>query len=355
MSAINKNTMFEITSSIKYYLVDEARKKTGKDVQDITINDISYVKRTGRFGEVYVTDIFYSSEYDEHISKVAIKYVQDREDIVTEIKNTALLEKKFASRSIVQIPRYVYVNLKNEKIAQNKQPYIIYEGITGQNYEDNNTVENKSFWAGYILAIIHGGRPRNVMTEVYEEMFRRLVLAVFGGTKEEKPIMESVKVLQDMSVVSQGGCDSFGDYHQSNLMLRVTPNNEIITIALIDPTFWLEGSYDRFEDIATFFGRQVFLEYRMNRSLLNTISDVQQFLNGYNVHLREINCPPLDELYPKGFPIDYYFGLWGMMDYLDKITNLNVSPKHPDLVLLRELTYKFLIEKPFFTELMNES
>ncbi len=343
MTETIKTTLISLIDNFSYYLVDEARKSTGKDVRNISIKDVEYVKRRGRFGEVYVVDVFYSSEFaDNHKSKLAIKFVENIDEAITEMKNTALLEKKFSTRSIVRVPRYIYVNLQ-------KPTFIAYEGITGLNYDEIDMIPDKSFWAGYVLAIIHGGSPRKVIYDVYEEMFRRLILNVFKGSDKEQEIMLKSRNLLDMVKMSSGGCDAFGDFHQSNLMIRLTSVGDIVSISLIDPTFYMQGSFDRFEDVGTFFGRQILIEYREteNEQFPNTMKDIHQFLQGYDIHLREINTPPLAEIYPKGFPLDLFIGFWALMDYIDKITTQNIPPDHIDLHLLKELAYIFLTKHPF--------
>ncbi len=346
MSDSLKPLLIRLVDSFSYYLINEARISTGKEVVQSKINDIAYRKASGRFGEVYVIDVFYSSEHGDHKSKLAIKFIDNVEDIITEIKNTALLEKKFSTRSIVRIPRYIYVNLK-------KPTYIAYEGMTGINYEDAHSVSDKSFWAGYILSIIHEGKPKPVIKDIYEELYRRLILSVFGGSEEEQRIMEKSKILIEMVKASQGGSDSFGDYHQSNLMIRVAPEGETVSIALIDPTFWMQGSFDRFEDIGTFFGRQAFLEFRVTKLLTSAISDIQQFIQGYSVHLKEINGVPLEEMYTKGYPIDLFLATWAMMDVLDKTNSFNIAADHPDIILLKELAHYLLTEQPIGNEVNN--
>ncbi len=344
MNSSLKPHLIQLVSSFSYYLIDEARKDSGKDVLEVKINDLEYYKAGGRFGEVYVVDVFYSSEYGQHKSKLAIKFIEDALDVLIEIRNSSFLEKKFSTRSIVKIPRYIYVNLK-------PPTFIAYEGITGINYEDAHTVVDKSFWAGYVLSIIHEGKPRPVITDIYEELYRRLVLSIYGGDEKEQEIMEKSKNLIEMVSSSHGGSDAFGDFHQSNLMIRATTQGEVVSIALIDPTFWMQGSFDRFEDMGTFFGRQILLEYRQTQSILRSLDDIQRFIQGYDVHLREVNGSPLKELYPKGYPLDLFMSTWAMMDIIDKTTNQGVPSDHPDVILLKDLAFFFLTEQPIGKEL----
>ncbi|MHA1200411.1 MAG: hypothetical protein ACTSQF_13895, partial [Candidatus Heimdallarchaeaceae archaeon] len=234
---------------------------------------------------------------------------------------------------VVQIPRYVYVNLKSPV-------FIAYEGVTGINYEDAYNVRDKSFWGGYVLSIIHEGKPRPVITDIYEELYRRLVLSVFGGENVEQTIMENSKKLIEMIAASQG-------------MVRTSPQDEVLGIALIDPTFWMQGAFDRFEDVGTFFGRQAFLEYRVTKQLDATLDDIKKFIQGYNVHLREVNAIPLEELYPKGYPLDFFLAIWAMMDILDKTTTQNIPLNHADILLLKELAYSLLTEHPLSKEINN--
>jgi hypothetical protein len=346
MNSSVKPLLIQLVGSFSYYLVDEARKEVGSEITDVKIDDIEYYKASGRFGDVYVVDVFYTSPVGKHKSKLAIKFIESSTDVITEIKNSSFLEKKFSTRSFVQVPRYIYVNLK--------QPtFIAYEGISGVNYEDADSVLDKSFWAGYVLSIIHEGKPRPVITDIYEELYRRLILTIFGGEEIEQKIMEKSKELLEMVSNSQGGSDSFGDFHQSNLMIRTAPQGEIVNIAIIDPTFWMQGSFDRFEDIGTFFGRQALLEYRTSKTLFNTISDIQQFIEGYNVHLKEVNNVPLEQLYPKGYPVDFFLSIWAMMDIIDKTSTLNIPVNHPDVILLKELAVLFLTDHPISKEVNN--
>ena len=344
MSESLKPLLIQLVSSFSYYLIDEARSELGKNVLEINIKDIEYHKAGGRFGDVYVIDVFYSSEFGNHRTKLALKFMESPTEVVTEINNSSFLEKKFSTRSVVKVPRYIYVNLKSPT-------FIAYEGVTGINYEDAHDVRDKSFWGGYVLSIIHEGKPRPVMTDIYEELYRRLVLAVFGGHANEHEIMDKSRVLLDMIAASQGGSDAFGDYHQSNLMIRTSPQNEVVSIALIDPTFWMQGAFDRFEDIGTFFGRQAFLEYRGSQSIPITIDEMKQFVQGYNVHLREVNSQPLEVLYPKGYPLDFFIAIWALMDILDKTTVQNIPEDHPDIELLRNFAFYFLTEQPIGKEI----
>lgn len=339
-----KNQILSIVNNLNFYLVDQARRKIGADIVSVTIDDIQYTKAQGRFGEVYVCDVFYHSEFRQHKTKLAIKFFGDMSTISTDLKNTIYLEQKFSTRSLIELPKYVYANL-NDPI------YVVYEGITGINYEDATHVVEKSFWAGYVLAITHGGNPRPVASEVYEELFRRLVLTIFRGTPSEETIMGESSFYFNLIRESMGGCDAFGDFHQSNLMLRTTPQGEILKVALIDPTFWMPGSFDRFEDMGTFFGRQAFVEYREKKNIVNTIGDIKQFLKGYNVYLREIDLPVLSELYPKGYPLDFFLGIWALMDYIDKTTILHIPETNPNIQLLKEFIVYVLSNKPILTAL----
>ena len=339
MSDSIKANLLHFVESFSYYLIDEARKDIGKNVEDIQIQDIEYHKEAGRFGEVYVIDVFYSSAFGSHKTKLAIKFMEDSYDVLTEIKNSALLEKNFASRSIVKVPRYIYVNLQTPS-------FIAYEGMEGVSYEDATQISNKSFWAGYVLSIIHGRELRKVVSEMYEEMFRRLVLAIFGGQDSEQEIMEKSKILIQMMNESSGGCNSFGDFHQSNLLVRGTQRGDLLSIALIDPTFWMEGSFDRFEDIGTFFGRQAIVEFRETNDLEVVAEDIREFLKGYDVHLKELNAPLLSEIYPKGFTLDLFLAIWAMMDVMDKTNNLNVPENHQDIITLKGMAHYCLTTHP---------
>ncbi len=339
-----KQLLANIISNFSYHLIGEAERNTRQGVTQVIINDLEYIKKAGRFGEVFVVDVYYASNAGSHRTKVAIKFIENASDALLEIKNTVNLEKKFSARSVVKIPRFIYANI-------GPNPFIAYEGITGINYEEAINVQEKSFWAGYVLAIIHEGQIRPVIYDVYEEIFRRLVMAIYAGEEKEAEIMQQSKNLLHMVESSQGGCDAFGDFHQSNLMLRTTSEGQIISIALIDPTFFMKGSYDRWEDVGTFFGRQSVVEFRETRSLVNTTKDINKFILGYNVHLREINAPTLQELYPKGFPIDFYIAIWGMMDYIEKTMNANIPKDHPDLVVLKELIYILLTKQPISKKL----
>ena len=140
---------------------------------------------------------------------------------------------------------------------------------------------------------------------------------------------------------------------KSNLMIRTSPQDEVLGIALIDPTFWMQGAFDRFEDIGTFFGRQAFLEYRTAKNLEGTIDDIKKFVRGYNVHLREVNGPSLEDLYPKGFPLDFFLAIWAMMDILDKTTTQKISLNHADILLLKELALILLTEHPISKQINN--
>ncbi len=346
MSDSLKPLLIQLVSKFSYYLIDEARKEIGKDVLEVQIQDIEYIKTGGRFGDVYVIDVMYTSFYTNHITKLAIKFMESPTEAITEIKNSSFLEKKFSTRSVVKIPRYVYVNLKSPT-------FIAYEGVSGINYEDAYNVRDKSFWAGYVLSIIHEGKPRPVIADIYEELYRRLVLSIFGGEDIEQTIMEKSKYLLEMIGASQGGSDAFGDFHQSNLMVRTSPQDEVLGIALIDPTFWMQGAFDRFEDVGTFFGRQAFLEYRVTKQLDASIDDIKKFIQGYNVHLREVNSIPLEELYPKGYPLDFFLAIWALMDILDKTTTQNIPLNHADIILLKELAYYLLTEHPISKEINN--
>ena len=115
----------------------------------------------------------------------------------------------------------------------------------------------------------------------------------------------------------------------------------------------MQGSFDRFEDIGTFFGRQAFLEYRVTKQLDATIDDIQRFIQGYNVHLREINSDPISDFYPKGYPIDLFLAIWAMMDILDKTTTQNIPLNHSDILLLKGFAFHLLTEHPISNKINN--
>jgi len=71
MNESTRALLIKLLDSISYYFVGEAARETKKDVLKISVDDIDYFKTSGRFGEVYVIDVFYSSEYGNHKSKIA--------------------------------------------------------------------------------------------------------------------------------------------------------------------------------------------------------------------------------------------------------------------------------------------
>ena len=92
---------------------------------------------------------------------------------------------------------------------------------------------------------------------------------------------------------------------------------------LIDPEFTEDCTEstcnDRFEDIATFFSKELLQEYVNSGNIKNNRYLIDQFLNGYNSILRKINIG-IEDIYPQGSSFELQIILALLVDLLYYVT-----------------------------------
>lgn len=307
----SEQTVQSILPLIKYYFLSLAQKKYSKPVDDIEFIQTATRARRGVTGTVLISNVTYSVGFDISDTTIAMKFFEDKKSALNEMKNALELDIRFKTAPEFGIPKVIFASTQDPVL-------IIYEGISGTNYDELDN-DAKPEVAGRLLAAIHGPQTRPVDMSVYRDIIRMLgsQLSVLG---KEREISSLLKRDLDKLNNAMSGTNPFSDYHQSNVMITQL-NGEISKAYVIDPEFMQTGSFDRMEDIGTFFGYQFYQEFVNSGSVQQSLSDLQQFLDGYEEKNKENGGYEWRALYPNGNPLGFFMAQWALMDALDIIVN----------------------------------
>ncbi len=294
-------------SLVDTYLKDRATRYFHEPVNDINVYWTETKRKVGVTGEVFISKIYYHTEYGDYQATIAFKYYLDEGNILPEIKNALELDIRFKSSPEFGVARLLYTSTKDPIMA-------IYEGIPGINY-DEIAFSNKAYYAGRILAELHTHKTKNVDLQTYKTL-AQLIAMKFAVTGKEREISLGLgKTLRKIDG-RLSGCNTHGDFHQSNVMLHIS-DNEVMKTYILDPEYMQKGNFDRMDDMGTFFGDQLLQEYLETGDIRNGINDVYLFLNGYNRRLLENGGKSLKEMYPQGNPLTFFVSQWALMKILD--------------------------------------
>ncbi|MHA2251195.1 MAG: hypothetical protein ACXAD7_12600 [Candidatus Kariarchaeaceae archaeon] len=303
----NEATVQAMIPLLKPHFIEHASKHFRSNIKDVNFVATHTREKSGASGQVLISTVYYMTEYGEASADIALKYFQNTTNAIIEIKNAMELEIKFKSAPEFGVPRVIFASTLNPVM-------IVYEGIKGTNY-DEIEIKNKSREAGRLLATIHGYEVKPVDTDLYRDL-SRMIGTHLATTGSEKGISKGLGYYYQRLEGANSGCNPFSDFHQSNVMVSFS-GDQINKVYIIDPEFMQKGRFDRLEDMGTFFGQQLFLEFSSTGSVRKTISDINEFFLGYEEKNIENGGIQLKEMYPHGSPLPFFIAQWALMDTLD--------------------------------------
>ncbi|MHA1911460.1 MAG: hypothetical protein ACTSYA_07175 [Candidatus Kariarchaeaceae archaeon] len=337
--SIDENTIIsDAISKLDYFFQAESSKLLKGEVTNWQITNVTHTVKRGRFASIYLLKILLLTDLGEIEHSVAVKMIGEGTLPLDELANSFYLENTFRTLPEFGTPRVLYYKSSDPS-------YIIYEGVKGSNYDELALVKDKATHAGRLLAAIHGISQKSIDIETYEGL-TRLIGQQLNDTIEERRISAAIKPFLEIMETSNGGCYPFGDFHQSNVMIE-SANNLVSRMYVIDSEYMMKVNFDRFDDIGSFFGRQLYMEYRSTHNFTQTATSVSDFIAGYNSFLKERNAPTLDELYPKGATLDFFLSQWLIMNLLDQKLDPTRARSPTEDVQKMNLILALLEEKPF--------
>ncbi|MFV2014949.1 MAG: hypothetical protein ACC656_05955 [Candidatus Heimdallarchaeota archaeon] len=174
-----------------------------------------------------------------------------------------------------------------------------------------------------------------------------MIGAQLAETGFEHEISNGMGYYYQMLENAFSGCDPFSDFHQSNVMIK-TINGDIAKVYIIDPEFMQKGSFDRLEDVGTFFGYQLFLEFEQTNSITIGLRDVNSFFEGYQSKMIEMGGVSWNQMYSNGCALPFFLAQWALMDALDMVINRGGNLKSPEaLTRLNYAKYVLQLENAF--------
>ncbi len=326
--------VLQILPLFKTYFLETAGRISNAPIKNVEFVESQSSSYRGRGGTLLISDVTYNAIIDEDsffplTTKIAIKFAQNLKSAIKEMKNSMLLENKYSSHPSFGTPRILFAST-NEPII------LLYEGVDGINYDECTVVPNKAYYAGKLLAILHGANVQPVDDLLYQNYVRKIV-QYFAMTGMEKEISLAMGEAFNRIKGLSSGAVIHSDFHQSNVMLTISADiSEVLKVYVIDPEFMTSGHYDRMEDVGTFFGNQALIEFGQTGAISSTLNDIHIFLRGYNEFLA--NSPmklSLNKIYPKGLPLAFFIALWSLLDALDFVMTRTEgnSMDHPDVVV----------------------
>lgn len=322
-SDAKEQTVQSILPFLHEYFTGLARSSIDPSINHVEFISTATKERRGVSGSVLISDVVYSARNEMRTKTIALKFFNDKSSALNELKNAMELVIKFKSVPEFGIPDVIFASTESPIL-------IIYEGVTGTNYDELN-IPKKAREAGRLLATIHGAQIRPVNTDLYLNLIRMMGTHL-APTGKEKEIANSLRYHYDKLQGAKSGCDPFSDFHQSNVMISHV-GEEIMKAYVIDPEFMQKGSFDRLEDVGVFFGMQLLEEYRSNNSLNDGLKSINEFFRGYNSKMKELGSISLSEIYPRGCPLSFFIAQWALMDSLDIAINRGGDLSSPEVTL----------------------
>lgn len=332
---------------LKDFFVDGLEKKFKRKLTHFDITGIESTERFGATGSLIIAKYYITTNFGDFVRHLAIKFIPTKESSLQELKNAIILENKFFSFPEFGIPKVLFMSTTDPNV-------MIYEGIEGTNYDDIPEKGPLPYMAGQLLSLIHGGQIRPVNEELYRDL-ARILGRNLAPTGKELEISKGMGMAFNLIQNSSSGCNAFSDFHQSNVMVTFADGRPI-KLWVIDPEFMQEGSFDRMEDVGTFFGFQFFKEYQQTGSYSNSVVDLISFLKGYDAVFHQLSGRNLFEIYPNGLPIPFFIGFWALMDALDLANNRlkDSSFSHPEISSRIDFSLKLLGDTTLVDRVMKE-
>ncbi|RMG20852.1 MAG: hypothetical protein D6732_28240 [Methanobacteriota archaeon] len=339
--------LLSIGHMLKDHLVDELEKFYRRKVNHFDIHSIQSQERFGATGSLIIAKYSISTDIGDFDRHLAIKFNPSKESALEELKNAILLENQFFSFPQFGVPKVLFMSTSDPNV-------LIYEGIEGINYDEIEEKGKLPYLAGQLLALIHGGEIRPVQEELYRDL-ARILGRKLATTGKELEISQAMGGAFNTIQQASSGCNAFSDFHQSNVMVTFS-DGKPIKMWVIDPEFMQEGSFDRMEDVGTFFGFQFLKEYQIAGTYEQAKIDLLQFLRGYDSIFYQLSGRRLFEIYPHGFPIQFFIAFWVLMDGLDLAENRLNDPtfSHPEIQDRIDFALKFLRDQSFINFINKE-
>ncbi len=307
---IEDNFLIELVDTFKFYYREQALLHFDDNSKIVNIKISQVKEKTGASGTVYLTNVTVETKKNQFPVFIAIKIAEDKVSVLKELKNAVLLENRFLTHPEFGIPKVIYSTTYNP-------PIMVYQGINGVNFDESPPVPKKYMLAGMLLAIIHGGSLKTVDRDLYKN-FSRIIGKNFAASGHEPAISTGLgKALRYIGKKNEG-CDAFSDFHQSNVMVNLSKHEQIEKMWIIDPEFMSAGNFDRMEDIGTFFGQELFIEFASTSDIQITAKNIAEFLTGYSQKFFQLSETKFEHLYPSGYPLAFFISQWALMDALDK-------------------------------------
>ncbi len=335
-----------VIKMLEPYIRAEAGKHFGQEVEVLELGEIKSKEKFGATGSLLIVSIEFVTEFGPYLSSLAIKFVPSKASAMLELKNATLLENQFFAFPQFGIPKILLATTDNPVV-------LIYEGIEGINYDEIPRKQDLPKWAGKMLALIHGSEIRPVDDSLYRDLARILGKSL-EHTGMEVQISNAMGRAYQNIQQSYSGCNAFSDFHQSNVMVTYA-NSTPIKMWVIDPEFMQVGSFDRMEDVGTFFGFQFLMEYIETGEFVRATLDLLKFLDGYNEILFQLTGRKLYEIYPNGIPVPFFIAMWALMDAIDLAVNRigNNSYSHPEVVNRLNFAVALLNNQKFHEQLKS--
>lgn len=323
---------------IQEYLIGMASKQFKAPVSEFQMTATQTTQKIGATGQVLISTIFFDTEYGSGQTNIALKFFQNEQNAMDELKNSLELDVRFKTHPHFATPKVIFASTKDPVM-------IIYEGLNAINYDEIDHPDKASH-AGKLLAAIHHGGSRPVDTDIYKGL-ARMIGNYIAPTGLEKDISRGLGLNYSRLEGAMSGCNPFSDFHQSNVMLSIT-DDFVNKVYVIDPEFMQKGSFDRLEDVGTFFGAQLLREYVTTGGINTSLVDIQVFLKSYE-ELNIFNLGlPLKKMYPSGNPLGFFIAQWAIMDAIDQSMRMKVPMTAPQI--MQQLKFvKYIFETDPFS------
>lgn len=345
-----KKAMKVIASEFSNYFSGLTVKQEGlrPHPDSIAIQSIEIKNMIGRGRQLHLVEVNYHSDVGlGHSGRLFIKVFNTYGKLDEEANGAIFLQKILEKNSYIKTPKLLYTS----------QDYniLVYEGLYAEELDKYENLEeaDKLFLAGSVLPAIHANVLKEVDLQRYYLILEKTIEKLIEIDKKMNLDMnEQLKNIRQLMVLeienymfhSHGGARVFGDFHAGNIMIsnrELRPNNKLndyqqlennlyqnLQIYIIDPEFLDPESdqVDRFEDIASFFIKDILDEFIESnfKALDKSKTNINQFLKGYNEQFQKMtNGLNLRDLYPKGITLDFQICMAVLFDLLFFIRNSN--------------------------------
>lgn len=337
-----------IASEFSNFFADKIKLQYGirPDPKTIKIQSIDVKNILGRDRQLYLVDIPFSSDAGIYQSRLFIKTFKDTRKVFQEASGSMHLEDLLNHQLSVKTPKLLYYS-KDWNI-------LVFEGIYAEDFATFRqiTSDDKFNLAGQALPVLHGSTLKDIDLERYYLLLEKSIsqIKIIIGTiiPEGVAILDIlrdnlVKEIEQRMFYSHGGGISFGDFHSGNMMFEQMRTNvrstnkttDNIQIWLIDCEFTdfdteNADKVDRFEDIGTFFAKDLLEEFLAHQKIDSGLKNLKAFLTGYNYVFKKLTGIYLHECYPRGTTFEFQIAqtlLFDLLYFITKITDINLVKK----------------------------